>query len=1021
MIGVVCSFLCMKYLLLLFALYSSVFADPQLSSWFTKNSTKYARLYETKEKEVALESVTTWDRGAGVQALPTYPGVHEISSSNDWVYIRTTGLASHMMGPWYLNEAKTNLFPNYPSNSATIYRIPRTPVVPAEKTPTGGGAIGYYVNGVAMFNALDTLSYSNSEAADNQPNGAFAGDGVWNRDAYVNEKVTFDSANAHSAGNLYHYHAGSPGLRHQLGDSVDYDATTNTYTENPGSPIRHSPIVGWAADGYPVYGPYGYTDPQNIGSTVKRMTSGYAKRAITEFPTQRTTLPQWAADIDNRSTVLATSEYGPPVNTDFILGHYVEDYEFLGNGDLDLYNGRLCKTPEYPAGTYAYFLTIEADGTPVFPYSVGTAYYGTPSGSTRNNINEAVDISFEGGPETVADNPVVDSNNDDLVISWDTIEGGKYDIQSSTTLEDNSWLTEQHDVNPGSDMLSFTFANVLATEPKKFFRLKRTELADFDDTGFGFTNTTPTIRNNILLLIIDDWGIDASVFDNVANDPGNSFAPMPNLQTLVNNGLRFTNAYAQPTCSVTRASIITGRHPFRNGVGNPTAGNTLASEELALPEIFTNQASPYAIGSFGKWHLGSGDNGPLTNGGWTEFRGIIQGAVDSYTNWDKTINGVTTSDVTTYTTTDQVNDTAAFITAQGANPWFAWVGFNAPHDPFHNPPNGEDGNPLESYPSYPENADGEVTGANRIFAYQAALQALDTEIGRLLTSVDLTTTNIIIIGDNGTPAQVVQAPFANDHAKGSLNQGGTHVPLIAIGPDIHASGTSDKLVHCVDLFSTILDIAKIDKDAATAGVVIDSNSLVPIFNGSDTEDRSVVVEQFGDAVTTGRGIISDDYPDYKLIILGSPTDITDEPEFFFYNITNDIDERSPIDITNLSATHQIIYDHLLAKDAALGGGYSDPATTQDTIYIQLPITTGPSSAPQNVTVLPTSVTIDGVTATVVGRVDVNDVENRYIVKCTISPSSPNYTNATVIFTNLGGGDPTRTFTVGTADITVNNP
>jgi len=1004
----------MKLLLTFLALCSTLFADPQLNTWFTKDTAKYARIYETKEKEVALETVTTWNRGAGVQASPTYVGVHEISSSNDWVYIRTTGLASHIMGPWYLNAAKTNLFPNYPANSAVIYRIPRTPVVPVDKTPTGGGAIGYYVNGVAMFNSLDTLSYSNSNAADNQPNGAFVGDKVWNRDAYVNEKVTFDSANAHQAGSNYHYHAGSPGLRHQLGDSVDYDATTNTYTENPGSPISHSPIVGWAADGYPVYGPYGYTDPQDIGSTVKRMTSSYGKRAIT----QRTTLPQWAADVYNRSTTLLATEYGPAVSATYILGHYVEDYEFLGNGDLDLYNGRLCKTPEYPTGTYAYFLTIEADGTPVFPYSVGNEYYGTPSGSTRNNITETVDIIFEGGPEVAAANPVIDSENDDLIIQWGTVEGGSYDIQSSTTLEAGSWLDEQYDVKPETDMLSFTAANTLASEDKKFFRLKRTELADFDDGGFVYTNPTPTIRNNILLLIIDDWGIDASVFDNVSNDPNNSYAPMPNLQTLINSGLRFTNAYAQPTCSVTRGSIMTGRHPFRTGIGNPSTDSTLELSELSLPEAFANQNSPYALASFGKWHLGSGINGPATNGGWTEFKGILGSGVDNYIEWDKTVNGVTTTGVTTYSTTDQVNDTAAFITAQGSNPWFAWVGFNAPHSPFHNPPNGEDDNPLETYPTYPE-TNGAVGGANRIFAYQAALQALDTEIGRLLTSVDLTKTNIIIIGDNGTPTQVVQPPFASDHAKGTLYQGGTHVPLIAVGPDINITGTSDKLVHSVDLFSTILDLAKINKAAATAGVVIDSNSLVPIFNGSDTADRCVVVEQFGDTATNGRGIISDDYPDYKLLIIGDPNDVGDVPQFYFFNITNDVDERSPIDIANLSSAHQIIYDHLRAKDTALGGEYSAAATTQDTIYIQLPITTGPSSAPQNVNLMPTSVLINGVAATIVDRVDTNGDDARYIVKCTMSPSLPSYTSAVVEFTNVPAGNATRSFTVGAADLNVN--
>ncbi len=918
----------MKTLSISLALITTLSADTQINSWYTKDSAKYARIYETEADETALNSVTTWSRGTGIQNPATYSGVHEISSNDNWVYIRTTGLASHLMGPWYLNANKTNLFPNYPSNTATIYRIPRAPAEATVKTATGLGAVGYYVNGVAMFNSIDAFSYSTANSADASPNSSYTGDGIWNRDAYVNENVTFDAANAHQAGNIYHYHASSPGLRHQLGDSVDYDVSRNTYTENPASITDHSPILGWAADGYPVYGPYGYSVPNNSSSTVRRMITGYAERTMTV----RTTLPQWAADVTARSTALDADEYGPAVSTAFPVGHYAEDYEFVGTGDLDLYNGRTCVTPEYPGGTYAYFITIEADGTPVYPYSLATQYYGVATGSTMNSVAGNVTVHFQGGAESTDTNgPITndDSNdNGDLIITWSTIEGGTYTVQSSTTLGDNSWIDEAIDISPSSNTLTYTTPTDL---DKEFFRINRTSIEEFDDNGFDYDDTIiddtdPDPQSNILLLIIDDWGIDASIFDNDSTDTDISFAPMPNLQALVDQGLRFTNAYSNPTCSVTRGSIITGRYPFRTGIGNPTTDNTLAASELALPEVFTAQASPYALGSFGKWHLGGGTNAPATRGGWTEFRGILSGGVTSYTDWSKTINGVTAAtNVTTYTTTDQVNDTVSFITSQGSAPWFAWVGFNAPHSPFHNPATGADGNPLESYPEYPE-TNGEVTGADRKAAYQAALEALDTEIGRLLASVDLSTTNIIIIGDNGTPAQTIQTPYDSTHAKGSLFEGGTHVPLIVAGPSVTATGTTDSLVHCTDLYTTILDLAGIDSVAATSGLTIDSQSIVPILNNSDTADRCVVIEQFGDNVSNGRAIISDDYPSFKLIIAGSPTDDTDTPQFSLYRISSDENEQSPLDLTNLTTNQQAAYDHLLAKDAAIGGGYSDPAS-----------------------------------------------------------------------------------------------
>src|SRR5205814_2486849 len=142
-----------------------------------------ARIYPTAADESARNAVTTWSRGQGTQALPVYAGVREVSSSSTWVYIRSSGLASYVMGPWYLNAAKTQLFPNYPANAHVLYRIPRSPTVPASKTLTGLGAIGYFVNGVALFDNRDAFYWNGTSEV--------MGNGLWNRDAYVNESVTF--------------------------------------------------------------------------------------------------------------------------------------------------------------------------------------------------------------------------------------------------------------------------------------------------------------------------------------------------------------------------------------------------------------------------------------------------------------------------------------------------------------------------------------------------------------------------------------------------------------------------------------------------------------------------------------------------------------------------------------------------------------------------------------------------------------------------------------------------------------
>jgi hypothetical protein len=220
------------------------------------------------------------------------------------------------------------------------------------------------------------------------------GDGVWLRNAVYAEEVTFDPCNAHQPGSgEYHYHANPVCLRYQLGDNIQKLGTSDLapmYTENTAG-FAHSPILGWAFDGYPIYGPYGYSNPTNASSPVRRMVSSYALRSIT----QRQVLPQWAATAQGLSTMLTTSQYGPDVSSTYPLGRYVEDYDYTANsGDLDQYNGRFTVTPQYPNGTYAYFLAIDSTGAPAFPYVLGLQYYGTVSGGSVNSVTEATSVYF---------------------------------------------------------------------------------------------------------------------------------------------------------------------------------------------------------------------------------------------------------------------------------------------------------------------------------------------------------------------------------------------------------------------------------------------------------------------------------------------------------------------------------------------------------------------------------------------------------------------------------------------------
>jgi uncharacterized protein (TIGR03437 family) len=250
------------------------------------------------------------------------------------------------------------------------------------------------------------------------------GDRIWRRNAFYGEALTFDSCLGHQPNNgQYHYHATPICLRAQLGDNVVTLRTSRTgsaYAELT-SGLHHSPILGWALDGYPIYGPYGYSVATDPASPVKRIKSGFRLRSIAT----RTTLPDWS--LPNHTGVpqaLAASKYGPDVSPQFPLGRYLEDFEWVaGLGDLDQYNGRLTKTPEFPQGTYAYYTTLDDTGVPAFPYIISGQFYGTPNGNFPNSVTVSTTDYFNNGifsPLTGPINPAISS--------WST----KYSAKNAT-------------------------------------------------------------------------------------------------------------------------------------------------------------------------------------------------------------------------------------------------------------------------------------------------------------------------------------------------------------------------------------------------------------------------------------------------------------------------------------------------------------------------------------------------------------------------------------------------------------
>jgi len=114
------------------------------------------------------------------------------------------------------------------------------------------------------------------------------------------------------------------------------------------------------------YGPFGYSNPNSSSSAIKHIVPSYAPRSMT----QRNTMLN--------GTVLSSTFWGPDVNTTYPIGAFAEDYVYTaGYGDLDACNGRWTVTPEYPNGTYAYFVSTDNNNKPLYPYTF-LCYYGNP-------------------------------------------------------------------------------------------------------------------------------------------------------------------------------------------------------------------------------------------------------------------------------------------------------------------------------------------------------------------------------------------------------------------------------------------------------------------------------------------------------------------------------------------------------------------------------------------------------------------------------------------------------------------
>ncbi|MFN5416015.1 MAG: YHYH protein [Flavobacteriia bacterium] len=345
---------------------TNIFAqtNPVITSWLQNTTGIMGRHYVSGNSTPITDAVEA--------------NIQTVQYSATSVYVTTNGIPAYITGPFLDGN------PSLATDQNAIFQLPLNPVQnTGTPTATTAGNIGIFINGVALFDYRDGVAWNNSTSAlcggpGNPPCPGGPGASMdWNRDAIVAERAGFDCSKGHPAMGNYHHHQNPSAFNLDLtviSNVCDLYVADGLYAINAN---QHSPLIGFAADGFPIYGAYGYMNTDGTGG-ITRMKSGYSLRNIT-------TRTVYADGTDVTD--------GPAVDATYFLGYFREDYEFIANTNpdyLDEHNGRFCVTPEYPNGTYAYFCTVDENWNSAYPYAVGPTFYGVKTAAKVTSITESV-------------------------------------------------------------------------------------------------------------------------------------------------------------------------------------------------------------------------------------------------------------------------------------------------------------------------------------------------------------------------------------------------------------------------------------------------------------------------------------------------------------------------------------------------------------------------------------------------------------------------------------------------------
>ena len=514
------------------------------------------------------------------------------------------------------------------------------------------------------------------------------------------------------------------------------------------------------------------------------------------------------------------------------------------------------------------------------------------------------------------------------------------------------FIAYYHTGNPGADVDGV--GGVLSADVghfAKFFgksRLPNILLIIADDVGMDVVSDMYPGLIDDLLEMYDKPGFDADKLGRIAGTP----ASTPVLDSLAQQGMRFSNTWAQPFCSPTRATIITGMFIAKHNV--KTFDEAMTTNHTTFVQRLHDEAG-YSTAIFGKWHLAGGTNSGYTGAkplqtGFDLFKGNFDAApTPGY--WDHYYHVQDNPDTpavyrtdptptrdflpdiapTTYAPVVRAADTIEYITAQQElnpdKPWFVWLAFNLAHITMPVPAAGK-------YYYHVPNADTmdtdtlaemsgcggvpgnyysgtEVGGCTPAQLNRAMANAMDTMIGKVLEKVDSiqSDTYVIFIGDNGTWSNNMDNMYGTYSGRGKTTpyESGARVPMVIRGPGITPGSQNNEFVHAADLFSTCLELAGLEvapeelvyHDHQNNPTTLDGVSLAPILYGSTSTVRDPELDYLLEEVGWSGTKVGARNATYK-VIHQTPQTYPPTPEFLFYNIKDDPLEEDPLPIPGCS-------------------------------------------------------------------------------------------------------------------------